>query len=69
MRRKDLKEKAYKFEEMWECEWCAIFISMTRSKITSDPIFPTDFLLAKVEDGSLFGYGQCDVVVLDKIKS
>ena len=29
----------------------------------------TDFLLAKIKDGSLFGYVQCDLVVPDELKS
>ena len=48
---------------------------MTRSEITSKPTFPckrplsTDFLLAKMKDGSLFGYDQCDLVYPDELKS
>ena len=48
---------------------------MTRSEITSEPTFPIkkplskDSLHAKIKDGSLFGYVQCDLVVPDELKS
>ena len=48
---------------------------MTISKITSEPFFPkidhllqTSFL-AKILDGSLFEYVQCDLVVPDELKT
>ena len=48
---------------------------MTRSKIMSKPFFPckralpTGSFLAKLKDGTLFGYVQCNLVVPDKLKS
>ena len=48
---------------------------MTRSKNHVRTHFPyksslsTDSLLAKIKDGSLFGYVQCDLVVPDELKS
>ena len=50
---------------------------MTRSKITSEPIFPIkDLFLQKIKpssknkkNGSLFGNVQCDLVVPDELKS
>ena len=75
MRREYIKEKGYKVEELWECDWCESF--KTNDKIknhvrTNFPYkkpFSTDSLLAKIKDGSLFGYIQCDLVVLDELKS
>ena len=75
MRREYIKEKGYKVEEMWECDWWESF--KTNDKITNHvrTHFPykkplsTDSLLAKIKDRSLFGYVQCDLVVPDELKS
>ena len=75
MRREYNKEKGYKVEEMWECDWWENF--KTKDKIKNHvrthfsykrPL-STDSLLAKIKDGSLFGYVQCDLVVPDELKS
>ena len=75
MRREYIKEKVYKVEEMWECDWWESF--KTNDKIKNQfrtPIpykkpLSTDSLLAKIKDESLFGYVQCDSVVPDELKS
>ena len=75
MGREYIKEKGYKVEELWECDWCESF--KTNDKIknhvrTNFPYkkpFSTDSLLAKIKDGSLFGYIQCELVVPDELKS
>ena len=74
MRRQYIKEKGYKVEEMWECEWWEIQIN-DKIKNHLKTHYPykrplsTDSLLAKVKDGSLFGYVQCNLVVPDELKS
>ena len=73
MRREYIKEKGYKVEEMWECDWWEKF--KTDDKIKNHvrthykrPL-STDSILAKIKDGSLFGYVQCYLVVPDGLKS
>ena len=75
MRREYIKEKGYKVEEMWECDWWESFKTNDSIKNHVRTHFPyeravfTDFLLAKIKDESLFGYAQCDLVVPDELKS
>ena len=75
MRREYIKEKGYKVEEMWECEWWESFKIDDKIKKHVRTGFPykrplsTGSLLAKIKDGSLFGYVQCDLVVPDELKS
>ena len=58
-------------EEMWECDWWESFKTNKKIKIHVRTRFPNrrplsrDSLLAKIKDGSLFGYVQCDLVVPD----
>ena len=64
LRREYTREKRYKIEEMWECEWWKNFKTNEKKRIISK--FPykrplsTDTLLGKIRDGSLYGYIQCD---------
>ena len=75
MRREYIEEKGYKVEEMWERDWWESFKTDDKIKNHVRPRFPykrplsTDSLLAKIKDGSLFGYVQCDLVVPDELKS
>ena len=75
MRREYIKEKGYKVEEMWECDWWESFKTDDKIKNHVRTHFPykrplsTDSLLPKKKDGSLFGYVQCDLVVTDELKS
>ena len=75
MRRDNKKKKGYSVEEMWECEWWASFKTVDKIKNHVRTQFPykrllsTDSHLAKIKDGSLFGYVQCDLVVPDELKS
>ena len=75
MRREHIKEKGYKVEEMWECDWWESFKTTDKIKNHVKTHFPykrplsTDSLLAKINDGSLFGYVQCDLIVPDELKS
>ena len=75
MRREYIKEKGYKVEEMWECDWWESFKTDEKIKNHVRTPFPykrplsTYSLLAKIKDGSLFGYVQCDLVVPDELKS
>ena len=75
MRREYIEEKGYKVEEMWECDWWESFKTDEKIKNHVRTHFPykrplsTDSLLAKIKDGSLFGYVQCDLVVPDELKS
>ena len=75
MRREYIKEKGYKVEEMWECDWWESFKTDDKIKNHVRTHFPykrplsTDSRLAKIIDGSLFGYVQCDLVVPDELKS
>ena len=75
MRREYIQEKGYKVEEIWECDWWESFKTDEKIKNHVRTHFPykrplsTDSLLAKIKDGSLFGYVQCDLVVPDELKS
>ena len=60
---------------MWECEWWQNCKTNDKIKNHVRTHFPykrplsTDSLLAKIKDGSLFGYVQCDLVAPDELKS
>ena len=75
MRREYIKEKGYKVEEMWDCDWWESFKtndkikSHVRTRFPYKKLLSTDTILAKIKDGSLFGYVQCDLVVPDELKS
>ena len=75
MRREYIKEKGYKVEEIRECDWWESFKTDEKIKNQVRTHFPykrplsTDSLLAKIKDGSLFGYVQCYLVVPDELKS
>ena len=75
MRREYIKEKGYKVEEMWECDLWENFKTNEKNKNLFRTHFPykrflsTDSLLARIKDGSRFGYVQCDLVVPDELKS
>ena len=71
MRREYIKEKGYKVEEMWKCDWWESFKTDDKIKNHVRTHFPykrllsTDSLLAKIKESFLFGYIQCDLVVPD----
>ena len=75
MRLEYIKEKGYKIEELWECDWWESFKTNDKIKNHVRTHFPykrplfTDSLLAKRKEGLLFGYVQCDFVVPDELKS
>ena len=75
LRREYIREKGYKIEEMWECEWWQNFKTNEKVKNHIRSNFPykrplsTDSLLEKIRDGSLYGYIQCDLVVPDELKA
>ena len=75
MRREHITRKGYKVEEIWECEWWESFKTNDKIKNHVRTHFPykmplsTDSLLAKLKNGSLFEYAQCDLVVPDELKS
>ena len=75
MRREHIREKGYKVDEMWECEWWISFKNNdkiknhVRTHFSYKRLLFSDSLLAKIKDGSLFGYVQCDLVVPDELKS
>ena len=75
MRREYNKEKGYKVEEMWECDWWESFKTNDKIKNHVRTHFPykrpfsPDSLLAKIKEGSLFGYVQSDLVVPGELKS
>ena len=75
MGREYIKEKGYKVEELWECDWWESFKTNDKIKNHIKTHFPykrrfsTDSLLAKIKDGSLFGYIQSELVVPDELKS
>ena len=75
MRREYIKEKGYKVEEMWECDWWESFKTNdkiknhVRTHFSYKRPLSTDSLLAIIKGGFLFGYVQCDLVVPDELKS
>ena len=74
LRREYLIERGYKNQEMWECEWWGHFKTDYSVKNHVKTYFPykrpvsTDSLLEKIKNRSLFGYVQCDLIVLDELK-
>ena len=75
LRREYIREKEYKIEEMWECEWRQNFKTNEKIKNHIRSNFPykrplsTDSLLEKIRDGFLYGYIQCDLIVPDELKA
>ena len=75
MRREYFKEKGYKVEERWECDWWEKFKTNDKIKNHVRAHFPykkplsKDSLLAKIKEGSLFGYVQCNLNPDDELKS
>ena len=71
LRREYIREKGYKVEEMWECEWWQIFKTsekiknQIRSKFPDKKPLSTDSLLEKIRDIHI----QCDLVVPDELKT
>ena len=74
LRREYIKERGYKIQEMWECEWWKHFKTDSSIKNHVKTNFPykrplsTDSLLEKIKNRSLFGYVQCDLIVPDELK-
>ena len=74
LRRRYIREKGYKIEEMWECECWKNFKTNEKIKNYIRSKFPykrpvsTHYLLGK-KGGSLYGYIQCDLVVPDELKA
>ena len=74
MRREYIKERGYKFQEMWECEWWEHFKTHSSVKNYVKTNFPykrplsTDFSLEKIKNRSLFGCVQSDLIVPDELK-
>ena len=62
MRREYIKEKGYKVEEMWECDWWESFKTNDKIKNHVTARFP---YRRPLSTDSLFGYVQCDFVVPD----
>ena len=67
LRRDYLKSKGYKIFEIWECKWRE---SVKEKEIVRNHVrknFPfklplkQESLLAKIRDGEMFGYVQCDL--------
>ena len=69
LRREYIKERGYKIQEMWECEWWKHFKTDSPVKNHVKTNFPykrllyTDSLLEKINNRSFFGYVQCDSIV------
>ena len=69
------QEKGYEVEEMWECDcWESLktndkIKNHVRTHFACKRPLSTDSLLAKIKNGFLFGYVQCDLVVADELKS
>ena len=74
LRREYIKERGYKIQEKWECEWWKHFKTDSSIKNHVKTKFPykrplsTDSLLKKIKNRSLFGYVQCDLIVPDELK-
>ena len=68
-------QKRIQNEDMWECEQWQNFKTNEKLKKHIRSNFPykrplsIDSLFEKIRDGSLDGYIQCDLVVLDELKA
>ena len=68
------KKKGYKFEEMWDFEWCENFKTNdkvknhVRTPFPYKRLFSTDSLHVKRKTGSLLGHVQCDLNDPDELK-
>ena len=74
LRREYIKERGYKIQEMWECEWWKHFKTDSSIQNHVKTNFPykrplsTDSLLEKIKNRSLFSYVQCDLIVPGELK-
>ena len=69
-----IKERGYKIQEMWECEWWRHFKTDSSVKNHVKTSFPykrplsTDFVLEKIKKRALIDYVQGDLIVPDELK-
>ena len=74
IRREHIKEKGYKNEETWECEWWENFVTddktqnLVRTQFHYKRVHSRDSFLAK-KDRSFFGYVQADLDAPEELKS
>ena len=74
LRRDYLRNKGYKFVEIWECNWWETVKGDKSVKIHVRNNFPfklpltQESLLTKIREDKLFGYVQCDLEVPDGLK-
>ena len=74
LRREYIKERGYKFQEMWECEWWEHFKTDSSVNNYVKTNFPykrplsTDSSFKKSKNGSRLGCVQCELMVPDELK-
>ena len=74
LRRDYLKSKGYKIVEIWECKWWESVKEEENVRNHVRKNFPfklplkQESLLAKIRDGEMFGYVQCDLEVPTGLK-
>ena len=76
VRRDYIQKKGSQIVEMWECEWWSLYKTADASvKIHLRENFPcrgtlcAGQLLQGIIDGRFFGYVQCDIEVLEHLRS
>ena len=73
-RKQYIDKKGHNVVEVWECEWWNLYRTTTFVEEQLRESFPykrplrEDRLLEQIRCGKLFGYVQCDIVVLDELK-
>ena len=74
LRRGYIQEKVFTVIEMWECEWWRIYKTTTIVKLHIWENFlyrrslTEQQLLEEIKKGSLFGYVQCDIEVIENLR-
>ena len=75
MRRHYIQEKGFKVIEKKECEWWRLYKTTNAVKQHIKEQFPhrrslaVEQLLGEIKEGKLFGYVQCDIEVLEILRS
>ena len=74
LRRDFLRNKGYNIVDVWECKWWERVKEEENVRNHARKNFPfklpmtQESLLAKIRDGKMFGYAQCDLEVTDGLK-
>ena len=75
LRRHYIQEKGFNVIEMWQCDWWRLYKATNNTKQNIPEHFPyrrslaAQQLLEEIKKGKLFGYVQCEIRVLENLRS